>query len=334
MTSISCFSPNAYQNGKSDPLINSYYPSTIKPITHRETEILQWAEKLHFNATFPYLHLTDLIIHSPNPIERYINESVDIILSQTSASLQIPLRRFFYYNEQAQFDPDFMKTSQGLYFFKAQPLANGHFLVVIDAEITKLPILLKLFKMMAIIELRGWSLALGETFNGDIKNLFPVIDLLNKINVALQIKNLLGIMNYSYLVQELNHSQIPTNYKTLLFWNLLTKNYLNAQVTVWHTIYPELQFTQINKWINNITIINERRAETIKSLETFLTPLYLKIQEDVALKSQTQSPFIIAQQAKKAGDTLSKRVAAKRVLQLTTSNQCSDLFSSELPDHK
>jgi len=305
------------------------YPSQVKEIGQRESELLNLATRVQLGAHFRYLELTQMVKQDKSPIDRYIHEVVDTILAQTHPNLQIPLRRFFYHEEGSEFPADFFKHSNGNYYFRVIPQAGGQFTVSFDPEVKKTQLIYKLYRLMAVLELSHWSQAIGFKFEGDYRNQFPVVDLLNKIASALLVQELLSKMGTHQILAEINSSDISSGFKDLLRRDFLTPNYLQNQYMNWIMMYDGVNADKLVEWVHKIFEIRNKKSAAITSPQGLKGPLYQRIEHDLVNRAQDVNPFLLAHQARKVGDTVSLKYLSHLTV-VTGQTKCAVTFSPQL----
>jgi len=303
------------------------YPSQVKDIGHREAEVFALAEKFQLGARFPYLHLINLIKKDKHPFERFINEVVDGILAQTHPDLQVSLRRFYYYGERIEFNSESIKKVNGVMFFQAIPQQGGQFIVTFDPEVQKVPLIFKLYKMKAILELSHWGSAIGERFDGDYRNKFPVVDFLSKVSGAILVQDILSKFGYRAIQAEILMSDIPDRYKDSFRQDFLNESYVRAQISNWIFLFEGLGKDKMSDWINRIILMRDQKSASIKSLEVLQRPLVEKIQKDLLARKAERSSFLLAQQARQAGDSLSFSLIGQMMTISGGGPQCSVMFN-------
>lgn len=289
------------------------YPAQ-KGLDARESEIFDFAKRSHLAAVFAYAHLTSDVTSAKNPASAFIDLSVDLILANSPKQIQAPLRRMYYYNENLKYSDVLSRDSLGQSYHKVLPLGPDRFEVFIESELTKTETLLKLYKLMAVIELSHWAIAFEKISPSETRLIYPVVDIVSKISSALYVIDLANKMGLDFIIQELQSSNMRPYIKSALERDFIRPDYMRFHAVEWSFQYEGTSIELLSRLTNELHALRLRKSQDIKGLSAPTQALQEQVRLDLIERTHNHDLFTLAREAKSQGD----RMTLGLLSQLTT----------------
>lgn len=306
------------------------YPAQVKPLAERGPELLDLVKHSYLGSVFPYLHLTDLIQSNNHPFERYLYEVVDAMLSHPGAKFsdRVALRNLFYYNEKVEWDATVFHQSKGRDFYRVLPLSDSGFRVLLDPELKKVPALLQLIKIKAILDMINWDLMLkGRGANrGDYRNLYPVVDLINRVSATLLVHDILKHMGSEILRADLNRASISESHRSLWIQSFFGRQgYIQDQFTMWFLLVGDVPKSQLVDWVETITYLRNENSKNLKDWKQSRLQFHQEVHDTILQTVDRSLAFEYATKARRVGDKVVLAALRSKVVRVSPL-QCSKVF--------
>lgn len=290
------------------------YPEAVKNVVHRGEELKSLARKSHLAAVFPYLELTDLVKGQKQPgsgssaVVRFLNESAELIVAQSPEELQMSLRRMYFYGDSVIESGSLWKDSNGSRYVRGQLLSGSAFQVEVVPGLENSPALMKIHRIIAMIEIGQAHIARAENRHADYRLYFPVLDMLNKIVSGLFVEEVLKKMGTEAIRQEIATVDTTESVKESLATDFLGRGYMHSKSMSWIMENFELRGPQLVEWVRDIREQRTLRARQITGLSKYAQQLETLIRGLLSAMPATEY-FNLARLAKASGDEKTFRIA-------------------------